>query len=77
MTYILKTDIGAIRGEIYLDLEKRLIEKVVLFSNSDRTGNCMILTNIGEITDVGSVLEDLGRKLDEVLEKQEKKEKIE
>ena len=74
MTYILKTDIGAIRGEIYLDLEKRLIEKVVLFSNSDRTGNCMILRDINEVADVGSVLEDLGRQLDEVLEKQNKNE---
>ena len=68
MTKILKTDVGSIRGEIYLDIEKKLVDKIVFFTRSDpNESSALILRELAEVSDLGQAMQNLGELLDKEL----------
>jgi hypothetical protein len=70
MTKILKADVGSIRGEIYLNLEDKLVERVVFFSRLDPDkGSALVLGELAEVNDLGECMQTLGELLDKELEK--------
>jgi len=65
---ILKTDVGSIRGEIHLDIDKKLVEKIVFFNRNDpNNGSAIILFELAEVSDLGQAMKNLGA----LLEKEE------